>query len=74
MPYLVHPWVVAVDRLRAEGWAPRHTNEETVLACLGGREPGSAWKVAVTAAAGAGMATSGLVVAGLLRRRRRRSA
>jgi UDP-glucose 4-epimerase len=74
VPYLVHPWVVAIDRLRAEGWAPRHTNEETVLACLGGREPGSAWKAAVTAAAGAGVATTGLVVAGLLRRRRRRSA
>ena len=23
LPYLVHPWVVANDRLRAEGWAPR---------------------------------------------------
>jgi len=69
----VHPWVVANDRLRAEGWAPSHTNAETVLACLGGREPGSAWKATVTAAAGAGLATTGLVVAGLLRRRRRRS-
>src|SRR5438552_12812901 len=73
VPYLVHPWVVANDRLRAEGWAPSHTNEETVLACLGGREPASAWKATVTAAAGAGLATTGLVVAGLLRRRRRRS-
>ena len=73
VPYLVHPWVVAVDRLKAEGWAPRHTNEETVLACLGGREPASAWKAAVAAATGAGLATTGLVVAGLLRRRRRRS-
>ncbi|HMC81228.1 MAG TPA: NAD-dependent epimerase/dehydratase family protein [Acidimicrobiia bacterium] len=73
VPYLVHPWVVANDRLRAEGWAPSHTNAETVLACLGGREPGSAWKATVTAAAGAGLATTGLVVAGLLRRRRRRS-
>jgi nucleoside-diphosphate-sugar epimerase len=73
VPYLVHPWVVAVDRLRAEGWIPRHTNEETILACLGGREPGSAWKAGVTAAAGAGMATAGLVVAGVLRRRSRRA-
>ena len=71
MPYLQHPWVVAVDRLRAEGWAPRHTNEETVLACLGGRDPGSTWKAAATAAAGAGLATTGLVAAGALRRRRR---
>jgi len=74
VPYLIHPWVVAVDRLRAEGWNPQHTNEETVLACLGGREPTSAWKAAVAAAGGAGLATTGLVVAGLLRRRKRRSA
>jgi UDP-glucose 4-epimerase len=71
LPYLVHPWVVAVDRLRAEGWSPRHTNEETVLACLGGREPGSVWKAAAVAgAAGAGVAAAGLVVVGGLRRRR----
>ena len=74
VPYLVHPWVVAIDRLRAQGWTPRSTNEETVLACLGGREPASAWKAVVAAAGGAGLATTGLVVAGLLRRRRRRSA
>src|SRR4051812_7679918 len=72
MPYLQHPWVVAVDRLRAEGWAPQHTNEETVLACLGGRDPGSTWKAAVAATTGAGLATTGLVVAGLVRRHRRR--
>jgi nucleoside-diphosphate-sugar epimerase len=74
VPYLVHPWVVAIDRLRAEGWNPQHTNEETVLACLQGREPTSAWKAAVAAASGATVVTTGLVVAGLLRRRRRRSA
>jgi len=73
VPYLVHPWVVAVDRLKAEGWNPQHTNEETVLACLRGREPASAWKAAVAAAGGATLATTGLVVAGLLRRRRRRA-
>jgi len=73
VPYLVHPWVVAIDRLKAEGWNPQHTNEETVLACLRGREPTSAWKAAVAAAGGATLATTGLVVAALLRRRRRRS-
>ena len=52
VPYLVHPWVVAIDRLRAEGWNPQHTNEETVLACLRGREPTSAWKATVAAAGG----------------------
>jgi UDP-glucose 4-epimerase len=74
VPYLVHSWVVAIDRLKAEGWNPQHTNEETVLACLRGRVPTSAWKTAVAAAGGATLATTGLVVAGLLRRRRRRSA
>jgi nucleoside-diphosphate-sugar epimerase len=40
LPYLVHPWVVANDRLRAAGWAPRHTNEEAILLSMpvdGGR-------------------------------------
>jgi len=75
VPYLVHPWVVANDRLRAAGWAPGHSNAEAVLACLGGREPGSAWKAAATAAAaGATVAATGLVVATLVRRRRKRSA
>ncbi|HVW31382.1 MAG TPA: hypothetical protein VHL53_02480, partial [Acidimicrobiia bacterium] len=73
VPYLIHPWVVAVDRLKAEGWNPQHTNEEAVLACLGGQEPPSAWKAAVAAGAGAGLAATGLVVAGLLRHRRRHS-
>ena len=31
VPYLVHPWVVANDALKAHGWQPRHTNEEAIL-------------------------------------------
>jgi nucleoside-diphosphate-sugar epimerase len=31
VPYTIHPWVVANDRLRAAGWAPAHTNEETFV-------------------------------------------
>lgn len=31
-PYIEHPWVVANDRLRAAGWAPTLTNEETFVA------------------------------------------
>jgi nucleoside-diphosphate-sugar epimerase len=30
-PYTLHPWVVATDRLKATGWAPAHSNEETVV-------------------------------------------
>ena len=32
VPYTVHPWVVANDRLRAVGWSPEHTNEEAFVA------------------------------------------
>ena len=31
LPYLVQPWVIATDRLEGIGWAPEHTNEETLL-------------------------------------------
>jgi hypothetical protein len=27
LPYTVHPWVVANDRLRADGWEPASSNE-----------------------------------------------
>jgi nucleoside-diphosphate-sugar epimerase len=38
VPYLMHPWVVSNDRLRALGWVPRHTNEQAItdgIASLG---------------------------------------
>lgn len=31
-PYLLHPWVVANDRLKATGWAPAHSSEEAYIA------------------------------------------
>jgi nucleoside-diphosphate-sugar epimerase len=31
VPYTVHPWVVANDRLRAAGWTPTYTSEEALL-------------------------------------------
>jgi nucleoside-diphosphate-sugar epimerase len=31
LPYRMHPWVVANDRLRAAGWVPAHTNEEAYV-------------------------------------------
>lgn len=31
-PYALHPWVVAADRLRAAGWAPRYSSEEALVA------------------------------------------
>ena len=32
LAFATHPWVVANDRLRAEGWEPAHTNEEALVA------------------------------------------
>lgn len=40
VPYLVHPWVVANDRLKATGWSPGHTNEEALVAA----RKGSWWR------------------------------
>lgn len=37
VPYTLHPWVVANDRLRAQGWSARVTNEE---ACVEAHEAG----------------------------------
>jgi hypothetical protein len=30
-PYTRYPWLVANDRLRAEGWAPQATNEQAYV-------------------------------------------
>ncbi|CAN5599050.1 SDR family oxidoreductase [soil metagenome] len=37
VPYTMHPWVVANDRLRAAGWEPSQSNEEAYVA---GHHPG----------------------------------
>jgi nucleoside-diphosphate-sugar epimerase len=39
VPYLLHPWVVANDRLVGAGWRPRHSNEEVLVTGLEGRAP-----------------------------------
>lgn len=31
VPYTMHSWVVANDRLKAAGWTPKHANEETFV-------------------------------------------
>jgi nucleoside-diphosphate-sugar epimerase len=31
LPYLTHPCVITADRLRSEGWSPRHQNEDAIL-------------------------------------------
>jgi UDP-glucose 4-epimerase len=72
LPYLTYPWVLANDRLRAEGWAPRHTNEETLIETVAAlTNPFPKMKVALGVAgiAGAAAAIGGGVV--LWRNRRR---
>ena len=32
LPYSLHPWVVANDRLRAAGWVPQRSNAEALVA------------------------------------------
>ncbi|HYV58713.1 MAG TPA: NAD-dependent epimerase/dehydratase family protein [Acidimicrobiia bacterium] len=70
VPYLVHPWVVANDRLRASGWQPRHSNEDAIVEGLDSLPPASH---AIRYVAGAVLAaTLGTAVGFLIRRRRRR--
>lgn len=69
VPYLAHPWVIAVDRLKGEGWAPEHTNEEAVRAGVGGQDTSS---LAVAVAVGAGLAVLGVVAVRGVRASRRR--
>jgi nucleoside-diphosphate-sugar epimerase len=73
VPYLMHPWVIANDRLRAAGWAPRHTNEEAIregVATLAATRAGPDPRAVAGVAAGAVVVT--LVAYRLTRRRTRR--
>ncbi len=68
VPLLVHPWVVANDRLRAAGWMPGHSNEETLVATADRlpRPPVWPWIVA-----GAGALAAAVLAEELWRRARR---
>jgi nucleoside-diphosphate-sugar epimerase len=54
VPYLVHPFVVANDRLKRAGWKPLHSNEEALLLASGAPE-----RSLVPWLAGAGAVTAG---------------
>jgi nucleoside-diphosphate-sugar epimerase len=76
LPFTVHPWVVANDRLRADGWAPSSSNEEAYVT----HHRASPWATVSPrrrqelALAGSAVALAGLVVGAvaLVRRRRNR--
>ncbi|MGQ0830977.1 MAG: NAD-dependent epimerase/dehydratase family protein [Microthrixaceae bacterium] len=75
LPYTVHPWVIANDRLKADGWSPASSNEEAYV----GAHRAGPWatlsprrrqEIALGAAA-AGIAGALAGAVALARRRRR---
>ncbi|MGE3621703.1 MAG: NAD-dependent epimerase/dehydratase family protein [Acidimicrobiia bacterium] len=76
LPYTVHPWVVANDRIKAEGWQPRRSNEEAFVAAhragpLSSISPRRRQELALGASA-AGVVALGAGLVGLVRQRTRR--
>jgi nucleoside-diphosphate-sugar epimerase len=77
LPYTMHPWVVANDRIKAAGWVPTFSNEEAYVA---GHRP-TPWATVSPqrrqeiALAGAAAVVAALVagVVGLVRRSSRRA-
>jgi nucleoside-diphosphate-sugar epimerase len=74
LAFLVHPWVVGAQKLRAAGWAPGYTNAEALASWAAGR-PVLPQRLRIgakgaTAAAGATVALVG--TAALVRRARKR--
>lgn len=73
LAYLVHPWVVGTERLRAAGWRPAHSNGEAVADHVGGRaERGVRARNATVVGGAAGAAAALVGTAALVRRARRR--
>jgi nucleoside-diphosphate-sugar epimerase len=50
VPYLVHPWVIANDKLEATGWTPGRTNEEAIAEALFAFPPRRARSAVIVAA------------------------
>lgn len=76
--YVMYPWVVSNEALRATGWAPRHTTREALAETVAAsadyvtigrvRRTRAQWRHAGAAAAAAGIAVTGLAAAALRRR------
>lgn len=76
VPYARHPWVVANDRLRADGWEPTHSNEEafvdgTPATALATLSPRRRQEIALGVTGGALVAGLGAATWALVRRARR---
>jgi nucleoside-diphosphate-sugar epimerase len=70
VPYLVHPWVISNERLRAVGWSPLHSNADAVAEAVASL-PTRDRRPALAAGAGGLLL---LAVAVHRRRRRKRAA
>lgn len=78
LPYTIHPWVVANDRLRAAGWSPSHSSEEAYVEAdrggpLAALNPKRRQMIAIGAVVGGAAAITAAVVL-IVRRRGRSSA
>jgi nucleoside-diphosphate-sugar epimerase len=69
VPYLVHPWVIANDKLKGEGWAPSRTNEDAIREALYALPPRRAKSGPIAAA----VLFAACFAALRMRRRRRRA-
>ncbi len=69
MPYLMHAWVISNEKLKAAGWAPKHTNEEAIL--LAGDPDARRRPLPWIAAVGAVLGGAGGATWWLTRRRQR---
>jgi hypothetical protein len=77
LPFTVHPWVIANDRLRAEGWEPASSNEEAYVSAHRASpwatlSPRRRQELALGAAGLAIVGSLALGATALARRRRRR--
>jgi len=77
LAYLLHPWVVEADTLRAAGWRPAYGNADAVRAHLAavegaGRDRSRLDRRTATAAGAAGAAVALVGTAALVRRTRHR--
>jgi UDP-glucose 4-epimerase len=63
VPYTLHPWVVAGDRLRAHGWVPTVSNEE---ACVEAHDVGAWATMSPRRRQEVALAVAGVGLAGLM--------
>ena len=76
--YVMHPWVLSVDKLEAAGWAPNHANRDTLVELIEEHRPYltigrlRARRRDLRIAAAAAVTGAGALVVRRVRRRRRR--